>query len=264
VRISTILLATLVAIALAVVGLLIIPSATAACLGSSCNTKVGAPYSNVGTVTLTVWLNFTDGTSQKLTSSGPVNLVGGSIFTGGKQLQAVTSKTTGSFNTTVSVSNVQVLVYENPAPGGAAAYIVNQNFNSLPAKVVVQSTSLAPNAQLLVYTVVKVSVNGRNYISGVPPVSILLFSTSTQTTATGNPASCPPSQGGVLMPYGSSFTDTTGHVWAVPGGNQGLAVWYSYFFVGPQSSTPPPMLAGWSGIYGTYNSQQGWIVSFYC
>jgi hypothetical protein len=263
-RTSTIALAAVVAVAVALVALLVIPSVTSACMGSSCNTKVGAPYSNVGTVTLTVWLNFTDGTSQKLTSSGPVNLVGGSVFTGGKLLQSVTAKTTASFNATVSVSNVQVLVYENPAPSGSSTYIVNQNFNSLPAKVVVQATSLGTNLQLLVYSVVKVSVNGRTYISGVPPVSVLLFSTSTQTTATGNPASCPPSQGGVLMPYGSTFTDTTGHVWTVPSGNQGLAIWYSYFFLGSQSSTPPPMLAGWSGIYGTYHGQQGWIVSFYC
>ena len=37
-----------------------------------------------------------------------------------------------------------------------------------------------------------------------------------------------------------------------------------YFFVGPQSSIPPPMESGWGGVYGSYNGQQGWIVTFYC
>jgi len=65
------------------------------------------------------------------------------------------------------------------------------------------------------------------------------------------------------MPVGATFTDTSGNTWVAPSGNDGLGTWSSYFFAGPESSIPPPMAAGWAGVYGTYDGQQGWIVTFF-
>ena len=75
---------------------------------------------------------------------------------------------------------------------------------------------------------------------------------------------CPSTGGGVLMPPGATFTDTYGNTWVAPSGYLGGGFWSSYFFVGPISMIPPPMLSGWGGVYGTYGGQMGWIVTFYC
>jgi hypothetical protein len=66
------------------------------------------------------------------------------------------------------------------------------------------------------------------------------------------------------MPDGSTFMDLYGNTWVAPSGSVGGGVLSSYFFPGPQSNIPPPMQGGWGGDYGTYNGQQGWIVTFYC
>jgi hypothetical protein len=68
----------------------------------------------------------------------------------------------------------------------------------------------------------------------------------------------------VLMPSGATFTDGHGNTWLAPSGNDGGGRWSSYFFAGSQSAVPPPMLQGWAGDYGTYNGQQGWVITFYC
>ena len=89
-------------------------------------------------------------------------------------------------------------------------------------------------------------------------------STSSSSTSTFRLV-CPSTGGGVLMPVGATFTDSYGNTWLAPSGNQGAsAYWSSYFFVGPASFIPPPMLQGWAGVYGTYNGQQGWIITFFC
>ena len=75
---------------------------------------------------------------------------------------------------------------------------------------------------------------------------------------------CPSTSGGVLMPPGATFTDLSGHTWVAPSGIMGGETWSSYFFVGPMSTVPPPMLMGWGGVYGTYGGQTGWIITFFC
>jgi len=66
------------------------------------------------------------------------------------------------------------------------------------------------------------------------------------------------------MPAGATFTDAFGNVWIAPSGTLGGGTLSSYFFAGPENVAPPPMLAGWAGVYGTYNGQQGWIITFFC
>ena len=75
---------------------------------------------------------------------------------------------------------------------------------------------------------------------------------------------CPSTVGGVYMPVGSTYTDTFGNTWVAPGGSIGGGTLSSYFFVGPMSSIPPPMMMGWAGVYGTYSGQMGWIITFFC
>ena len=75
---------------------------------------------------------------------------------------------------------------------------------------------------------------------------------------------CPSTIGGVFMPVGATFMDTHGNTWVAPGGSLGGGTVQSYFFVGPMSSFPPPMMGGWGGVYGTYGGQMGWIVTFFC
>ena len=66
------------------------------------------------------------------------------------------------------------------------------------------------------------------------------------------------------MPPGATFTDMFGHTWVAPSGHLGIGTWSSYFFAGPASVIPAPMLQGGGGVYGTYNGQQGWIITFFC
>jgi hypothetical protein len=87
----------------------------------------------------------------------------------------------------------------------------------------------------------------------------------TVTNAPPTPTpSCPSTLGGVYMPAGSAFADNYGNTWAAPGGSANGGTYSSYFFQGPESTIPPPMLQGWGGTYGNYGGQQGWIISFYC
>ncbi|MGA2198483.1 MAG: NHL repeat-containing protein, partial [Nitrososphaerales archaeon] len=88
--------------------------------------------------------------------------------------------------------------------------------------------------------------------------------TSSTTSTTSATLVCPSTFGGVLMPPGATFTDGSGNVWVAPSGSLGGGFWSSYFFAGPPSAIPPPMLQGWAGVYGTYSGQKGWIVTFFC
>ncbi len=99
-------------------------------------------------------------------------------------------------------------------------------------------------------------------------------STSSSTTSTSSTSSssttssphllCPSTAGGTLMPPGATFTDTFGNTWLAPSGSLGVGVWSSYFFLGPISTIPAPMLSGWGGVYGTYGGQMGWVITFFC
>jgi len=89
-------------------------------------------------------------------------------------------------------------------------------------------------------------------------------STATSTSSTSTILLCPSTAGGVLMPVGATFTDLSGNVWVAPGGSLGGGTVSSYFFQGPESNVPPPMLEGWGGVYGTYGGETGWIISFFC
>ncbi len=77
-------------------------------------------------------------------------------------------------------------------------------------------------------------------------------------------AACPSTFGGTYMPVGSSFTDGFGNSWTAPGGTANGWAYSSYFFPSPEGAIPAPMQQGWGGDFGTYNGQQGWIVTFYC
>jgi len=89
-------------------------------------------------------------------------------------------------------------------------------------------------------------------------------STTTSSSSTTPAPVCPGTTGGVLMPSGATFTDRYSNTWLAPSGNDGGGRWSSYFFAGSQSAVPQPMLQGWAGDYGTYNGQQGWVITFYC
>ena len=91
--------------------------------------------------------------------------------------------------------------------------------------------------------------------------------TSTSSSVTGivvQVQSCPSTYGGTYMPVGATFTDQYGNTWAAPGGTANGGTFSSYFFPGPVTNIPPPMQSGWGGDYGTYNGQQGWVITFYC
>jgi hypothetical protein len=89
-------------------------------------------------------------------------------------------------------------------------------------------------------------------------------STSSSSTSSSLHPACPSTAGGTLMPPGATFTDMFGNTWVAPSGSLGGGVWRSYFFSGPESVIPPPMLSGWGGVYGTYGGGMGWVITFYC
>jgi len=89
-------------------------------------------------------------------------------------------------------------------------------------------------------------------------------SSSSTSSVSSPPLICPSTMGGTLMPPGATFKDLSGNTWVAPSGSLGVGTWSSYFFLGPQTLIPPPMLMGWAGVYGTYGVQQGWIITFYC
>lgn len=66
------------------------------------------------------------------------------------------------------------------------------------------------------------------------------------------------------MPPGAAFTDSSGNAWVAPEGTIDGAPYSSYFFQGSYLVAPAPMLEGWGGVYGIYNGEQGWIITFYC
>ena len=75
---------------------------------------------------------------------------------------------------------------------------------------------------------------------------------------------CPGTAGGILMPAGATFTYGS-NTFVAPSGSDGAGGhWSSYLFQGAQGAIPQPMMQGWAGVYGTYQGQQGWIVTFYC
>jgi hypothetical protein len=100
--------------------------------------------------------------------------------------------------------------------------------------------------------------------SSTSSTSTSTSSSSTTSTSTAAVPVCPSTAGGVYMPVGATFMDTYGNTWLAPSGSLGGGTLSSYFFAGPQSSIPPPMMAGWGGVYGTYSGQAGWIITFFC
>jgi hypothetical protein len=81
--------------------------------------------------------------------------------------------------------------------------------------------------------------------------------TSTTSATSANTSTCTDTSGGVFVPAGANYTNQYGSAFAAPGGS-----YVTYFFTGPQSDVPPPMQQGSSGVYGAYNGEQGWIVSW--
>ncbi|MDA4134766.1 MAG: hypothetical protein OK441_04280 [Thaumarchaeota archaeon] len=110
------------------------------------------------------------------------------------------------------------------------------------------------------------SASSSSSSSSSSTASTATTSTSTTSTSTGPAVPvCPNTQDGVLMPPGATFTDGDGNVWVAPSGyDGGGGFWSSYFFQGSYLVAPPPMLDGWGGVYGIYNGEQGWIITFYC
>jgi hypothetical protein len=101
------------------------------------------------------------------------------------------------------------------------------------------------------------------FVSVAPPGATMpLASFGTVTSAVSVPP-LPGTAGGIFMPVGTTFMDSYGHAWVAPGGTIDGGTFQSYFFAGPATLIPPPMLEGWGGVYGTYEGQQGWIVSFF-
>jgi len=88
------------------------------------------------------------------------------------------------------------------------------------------------------------------------------------------PSLCPDQTGGTAMPPGATFTDPYGRTWLAPSGYEGtnpagrfgvtIGNATSFFFPGPQTAIPTPMMQGFGGVFGTYQGQQGWIVTDYC
>jgi len=73
------------------------------------------------------------------------------------------------------------------------------------------------------------------------------------------------------MPPGATYTDSYGYTWVALSGFQGTGTVFdhfgnmtSFFFPGPESSIPSPMWQGFGGDYGTYDGQQGWIITDFC
>ena len=82
---------------------------------------------------------------------------------------------------------------------------------------------------------------------------------------------CPFNDGGIAMPPGATFTDSYGNIWVAPSGFENTGTVFdsfgnmtSYFFLGNMTSVPFPMLDGFGGVFGTYQGQQGWIITDYC
>jgi sugar lactone lactonase YvrE len=101
--------------------------------------------------------------------------------------------------------------------------------------------------------------------SSTTTTSSTTSSSTTSVSSSTTPALvCPGTAGGALMPAGATFTDSSGHSWLAPSGNDGGGKWSSYFFSGSKGTIPAPMMQGWGGDYGTYGGQQGWVVTFYC
>jgi hypothetical protein len=92
----------------------------------------------------------------------------------------------------------------------------------------------------------------------------IVLSPSSPPPPVTTPLPCPSTSGGTYMPLGATFTDAYGNTWIAPSGNLGGGTWSSYFFSGPQSNIPAPMMQGWGGEFGMYSGQQGWVVTFYC
>lgn len=113
-------------------------------------------------------------------------------------------------------------------------------------------------------------LGGTEFITGsVNYASINGYESTTSSSTTSGSALplqpvCPNTYGGILMPVGATFTDSYGNTWVAPGGYIDGDVLTSYFFQDPYTVAPLPMLEGWGGMYGTYNGEQGWIITFYC
>lgn len=86
-------------------------------------------------------------------------------------------------------------------------------------------------------------------------------------------SSCPNQAGGTAMPPGATFTDQSGRTWVALSGYEGsgpggvfgqIGNMTSFFFAGPETNIPAPMMQGFGGVFGTYQGQQGWIITDYC
>ncbi len=156
-------------------------------------------------------------------------------------------------------SNSRVLEYDSPfSTGMSASLVIGQSSFT--------TSTWADTATTLKYPYdIAFDSSGNLWVVDNSNNRVLEYSgAATTTSASSAPPTCPSTAGGSLMPVGATFTDQFGNTWVVPGGSVDGETLTSYFFAGPQSFVPPPMVDGWGGEYGTYDGQQGWIITFYC
>jgi len=193
--------------------------------------------------------------------------------TGMTQPLGVAFDTSGSL-WVVDYGNNRALEFTSPFSTGQAASVVlgQVDFNSRATGTSATTLSIPED--------IATDSSGNVWVTDFGNSRVLEFqgSSSTTTTSTTTTSStttvvsssatalvCPSTSGGTSMPAGATFTDSSGRSWTAPSGHSGSgSVWSSYFFAGPQSAIPQPMMQGWAGVFGAYQGQQGWIVTFYC
>ncbi len=214
---------------------------------SSCSSPASASFVTTGSTTAGTWLfelQVTDGASNTVTSSSGSVAVNTALEAG---------PTTPS--SPVIQSGASVTLTANPS-GGTGSYSY-QWYTSSDC-----STSPVSGATSSTYDTGALTFDNTYYYKVTDSAHSPGSACSPGDTVTVVPP-LPGTAGGVFVPVGASYTDAFGNTWLAPGGTIYGVPYTSYFFAGPQSEVPPPMLQGWGGVYGTYDGQQGWIVSFY-
>jgi hypothetical protein len=237
--------------------------------------------SGMGTFYLDVWVNYTDGSAGHLGVSAPLQPA--SITYSGHTVSAITVAYHMTLSASATTSSVILMAYENPPAGSPTTTFLNKAFSAMSGKARVNQSQLF-EGQLLVWPQVAIQINGVKYGVALSPLTLVLTTSGASTTTTQVFVACStPSTvsgqlwegqtgpittvSGSLVPQNTTFT-ANGMTFKTPGGKQGFATWWSYFFPTPYSYGPPSFAIGGqlqdSGLYATYNGQNGWMVSGYC